>query len=145
MRYNACNYLSMLGLKLNHGSKRGPMWFIDWQYLRLLCWHWDHDAIVPVSVNKHWAIRTSCANTTTHSANTIYNCLDELECKMQCLVNWKKRMINATHQHSHYYCTQTRSKTSITLLEIAAKVPYASLRVSGLTGGSLYNICEGRV
>ena len=40
---------------------------------------------------------------------------------------------------------QTRSKTSITLLEIAAKVPYASLRVSGLTGGSLYNIRDGRV
>ena len=26
MHYNGCNYLSMLGLKLNHVSKRGPRW-----------------------------------------------------------------------------------------------------------------------
>ena len=32
MHYNGCNYLSMLGLKLNHVSKRGPRWSVMlWQ------------------------------------------------------------------------------------------------------------------
>ena len=36
--YNGCNYLCVVGLKWNHGSKRVPIWTVndttDWEYLR---------------------------------------------------------------------------------------------------------------
>ena len=34
IRYNVCNYLSMLGLKWTHGSKRGP-WLMFYRYVVL--------------------------------------------------------------------------------------------------------------
>ena len=40
--YQACDYLSMLGLKLNHVSKRGP-WIKDINYLLYLKVEWASD------------------------------------------------------------------------------------------------------
>ena len=44
MHYNGCNYLSMLGLKLNHVSKRGPCankcFFQNYVYIKWI-WQWN--------------------------------------------------------------------------------------------------------
>ena len=40
--YNGCNYLSMLGLKLNHVSKRGPWWLCVKSPKKVLTWQMSY-------------------------------------------------------------------------------------------------------
>ena len=43
--YNGCNYLSMLGLKLNHVSKRGHRWARLWHFRKYYCQTWQRSVI----------------------------------------------------------------------------------------------------
>ena len=51
MLYWVCNYISMLGLKLNHVSKRGPGWQTDWR--KHLNWKTSKD-IFRATISSTW-------------------------------------------------------------------------------------------
>ena len=49
--YDGCIYLSMLGLKLNHVNKRGPMSSVTVKYKRLLVLHKGGSKLVALCVS----------------------------------------------------------------------------------------------